>query len=274
MIHSKAMRIELHCHSTCSDGDLTPAAVAALAIGRNLAVFALTDHDTCDGTDAAVVGGAQVLRGVEISCQDDGHNVHLLAYGHAGQAWASLETALLEVREARRRRLRMMAAKLEQRGVRVDVEALLAEAGKRAVGRPDLARAMVDQRVVTSMKEAFNRFLYDGGPVDVPHRAWSLADALRFGRAAGARMSLAHPHQYRERAVPMLKKYRAEGLEGVEVFYGGYDAGDRAKWLAIAREHDLIATGGSDFHRPGDPQLGIDFPEDDAANLCAWLGVS
>ena len=264
------MRIELHCHSLRSDGALAPAEVATRAVARGVQLFALTDHDTCAGTADAHVATAQNVRAVEISCDENGATVHLLAFDTGGD-WAALEDRLAAVRAARVSRLRKMAARLTQRGITVDIEALVERSDGRAVGRPDLARALVAQGVVRTMKEAFSRHLYDGGPVDVPHEGLSVQDAVASATAAGARVSLAHPHLYAERTIPLLRKHRDAGLGGIEAHYGHYDAGERARWREVARKHDLIETGGSDFHAPGDPELGVDVPDEVATALGAWL---
>jgi hypothetical protein len=266
------MRFELHCHSTCSDGTDPAARVAALAAERAVDVFALTDHDTCAGS-AEVAGAApRVVRGVELSCDepDTGRTIHVLAYDRGGGSWGVLESRLAQLGEARRNRLRVMAARLAQRGIRIDVEPLLAERG-RSVGRPDLARAMVAQGAATSMRDAFARHLYDGGPVDVPHHALSLPDALALGRAAGAALALAHPHLYDALGVAMLRRHRADGLTGVEAYYAAYDPRERARWMEVADELGLVCTAGSDRHGGDDAKLGVDVPDDRAAQLAAWL---
>jgi predicted metal-dependent phosphoesterase TrpH len=265
------MRFELHCHSTCSDGTESPGQVAARAGERAVAVFALTDHDTCDGSDVAVAG-ARVIRGVELSCDDDGRTVHVLAFDRGG-AWATLEARLEAVREARRNRLRVMAARLARRGITIDIEALVGEAARRSIGRPDLARAMVAAGAATSMKDAFSRHLYDGGPVDVPHRALPLREAIEIGRAAGAAMSLAHPHLYDERSAHYLRRHKADGLTGIEAYYGAYDPRERARWIAVADQLGATCTGGSDWHGPEAPNAlpGIDLPDDRSDALLQWL---
>jgi predicted metal-dependent phosphoesterase TrpH len=269
------MRLELHCHSTCSDGTDAPERVAARAAEREVAVFALTDHDTCAGSGIAVPG-ARTIRAVELSCDDQGRTIHVLAYDRGGAGWAALETRLEAVRVARVNRLRVMAAKLAQRGVRLDIEPLVAEASRRSVGRPDLARAMVASGAASSMKDAFSRHLHDGGPVDVPHSALPIAEALELGRAANAAMALAHPHLYDAHGIQLLRKHRADGLTGVEAFYGGYDGRERARWVELAAELDLVCTGGSDWHGPENAhtQLGIDLPADRADRILAWLAQS
>jgi hypothetical protein len=292
------MRFELHCHSTCSDGTESPEQVAARAAGRGIAVFALTDHDTCEGS-GVTVAGARVIRAVELSCaDDDGRTVHVLAFDRGGP-WSTLEARLVAVREARRNRLRVMAARLARRGITIDVEPLIASADRRSMsganptdvghptavpaergnapvrslGRPDLARAMVAAGAASSVKDAFARHLYDGGPVDVPHHALPLCDAIAIGRDAGAAMSLAHPHLYDERSAHYLRRHKADGLTGIEAFYGAYDPRERARWVALADHLGLTCTGGSDWHGPEAPNAapGVDLPDDRSAALLAWL---
>jgi len=264
------VRVDLHCHSTCSDGADGPDQVGRAARARGVELFALTDHDTCAGCDAATAEVPGAIRGVEISCDEGGRTIHVLAFG-AGAGWRTLEAALDDRIEARRRRLRVIGAQLVQRGVRIDVEPILAAAGTRAVGRPDLARAMIAQGLVSSMKEAFSRYLYDGGPGDAPGHRLPLAEALALGRAAGARMALAHPHQVGDRAEGLLRRHRGDGLGGLEAFYGPYDPAGRARWAAIADQLGLVATAGSDRHGAGDHDLGVDLPDDRAARLIDWL---
>lgn len=267
------MRFELHCHSTCSDGTEPPERVAARAAERGVAIFALTDHDTCDGTGVAVAG-ARSIRAVELSCDDAGRTVHILAYDRGGD-WGRLEARLHAVREARRNRLRVMAARLARRGVVIDLAPLEAEAARRSVGRPDLARAMVAIGAASSRKDAFARHLYDGGPVDVPHHALPIDEGLAIAREAGAALSLAHPHLYDEHGIALLRRHRAAGLDGVEAYYGAYDARERARWIAVADQLGLVCTGGSDWHGPEEATAvpGVDLPADRAAALRDWLRV-
>ncbi|MBA2538292.1 MAG: PHP domain-containing protein [Deltaproteobacteria bacterium] len=267
------MRFELHCHSTCSDGSEPPERVAARAAERGVAVFALTDHDTCAGTGVPVTG-ARSIRAVELSCCDDQkRTIHVLAYDRGGD-WEHLASRLGAIREARTNRVKVMATKLEMRGIKLDITKLLDEARSRSIGRPDLAKLMVAGGHASSIKDAFSRHLYDQGPVDVPHNALQLADAITLGREAGAALSLAHPHLYDERSAAMLRTYKAAGLEGIEAFHGGYDARERSRWLAVADQLGLVCTGGSDWHGPEEAQgqIGVDLPDDRSEALLRWLG--
>jgi predicted metal-dependent phosphoesterase TrpH len=132
---------------------------------------------------------------------------------------------------------------------------------------------MVAHGAVSSVKEAFTRHLYDGGPVDVPHHALTLTDALALGRAANAAMSLAHPHLYDQLGVALLRQHRGDGLLGVEALYAVYDQHERKRWLDVAEDLELVCTGGSDWHGPDDAnaQIGIDVPDDRANALLDWL---
>ena len=266
------MIVELHCHSTCSDGAAPAADVGRRAQALGPAIFALTDHDTTAGHAAVAAECARSIRAVELTCHDGNRSVHVLCYDAAGDArWDELEVVLGAQSTARRERLRTIAARLWQRGVRVDVEPLLAGSHGRSVGRPDIAQALVDQGVVASKDEAFSRWLHDGGPGDVPLARLTVADGLALVRAVGGRASLAHPHQHGDRAPRMIKQHRHDGL-GVEAFYRSYDPGERARWLRLADDHGVMATGGSDWHGGAEGTLGVEIPDDRGARLLAWLG--
>lgn len=269
------MLVDLHCHSTCSDGTAPPADVARRAAGRPLALFALTDHDSCAGHGAIAAEVATAIRAVELTCYDDGRSVHVLIYDVAGQGWPELEAVLVAQVAARRDRLRAIATRLWHHGIVLDVEPILAAATAahgRSVGRPDIAAALVAQGVVASRDEAFSRWLSDGGPADVPLARLTIADALAVVRAVGARASLAHPHQHGDRAAKLLKRFARDGLGGVEAFYGHYDPGERQRWLTVADGLGLIATGGSDWHGEAGVQLGVELPDERGARLLGWLG--
>jgi len=268
--------LELHCHSTCSDGAQAAAEVGRRAAERELALFVLTDHDTCAGyADAAAAVGPRAMRGVEVSCTEDGRTVHVLCYDVVGDArWDAVDALLVELAEARKHRVAVIGAQLRVRfGLDVDVTPIVATAARRSVGRPDVAALLIAQGLASSKDDAFDRFLYDGGPGDPPHRRLSIGELMERVSAAGGRAALAHPHLYGERGVGWLRRHRAAGLGGVEAFYGTYDERERQRWLGVARDLGLVACGGSDWHGPGTARdVGMEIPDAYAAPILAWLG--
>ncbi len=249
------------------------------AAARDVAVFCLTDHDTCSGTAdaAAALPPDRVLRGTEVSCTEDGKTVHILCYDAAGGAgWADLEALLAELAAARMLRVRQIGAALRMRfGLDIDVTAIEAEAERRSVGRPDVAALLLAQGKVSTRDEAFTKFLYDGGPGDPPHRRVSIAELLERVRAAGGRAALAHPNLYADRGVTWLRRHKDAGLTGVEAFYGKHDADLRTRWLKIAADLGLTACGGSDWHGVGTAaDVGVEIPSPYSERLLEWLGRS
>ncbi|MGB1275239.1 MAG: PHP domain-containing protein [Nannocystaceae bacterium] len=277
------MLVDLHCHSTHSDGSLSAANVAERARDRRVKIFCLTDHDSYAGYEATAKVFAQspgvVLRGLEMSCKHSGRTIHLLMYGlKPGPGLDALERRLEQVIAERRVRLRAIIGRLQELGVSLDEEALVASTHGKTPGRPDIAKALLEAGVVNSIRQAFDRFLRDGGPADVPFKRISLAEGLALGRAAGAKMSLAHPHTLRSHALveQLFRNFQAEGLEGIEAFYGQYAHLQRRPWLQFAAREGLVATGGSDFHGealPAVTTLGTAICEEWGRKLCDWLGV-
>lgn len=276
------MRVDLHCHSTHSDGSLPAVEVAARAQAGGVELFALTDHDTLAGYAATrdALPGVPVLRAVELSCSVASRTVHLLMYGvEEGPGLVALEQRLAEVQGDRQARLRSIVDRLATLGIRLDADAILREAAGRTPGRPDVARALVASKAVRSMREAFDRYLHDNGPADVSFARVTLAEGLALGLAASARMSLAHPHTLRSPALvgDVVRRHKSAGLTGLEAYYGRYARADREVWLRLAEAHGLVVTGGSDFHGDAIPEVlrpVIDLPEPHAARLRDWLGVS
>jgi 3',5'-nucleoside bisphosphate phosphatase len=276
------LRLELHCHSTFSDGSLPAERVAALAAARNVALFCLTDHDTMAGhpaTEAVLGGQCVVLRGMELSCREYERTVHLLVYGlQPGPGLELLQARLDRISLDRRDRIERICARLAKLGVALDPVPILAAAEGRVAGRPDVARALVAARVCTSPREAFDRFLKDGGPADAPIERLGVEDALPLVLAAGGRVSLAHPHTLGQHALvrDLFVRFRDAGLEGIEALYGRYGRAESQVWLGLAKELGLVPTGGSDFHGDLTPDIaspGLDFPPQHTGRLLEWLGV-
>jgi predicted metal-dependent phosphoesterase TrpH len=278
------MRVELHCHSTASDGAEAPSAVGRKIADLGVALFSLTDHDTCAGwaaASAALGPGTIGVGGVELSAVEAGRTVHLLAYDAARDGrWDLLGEDLAAQAAARRVRMRDMIARLVQRGVQVTWEDVIAEAGEEAgiLGRPHLARALVKRRAVSSVSEAFDRYLGDGGRIASPLARIGVDRALDLAATVGARVSLAHPHTLGPViCADLLRRYGERGLSGLEAAYGGYAARDRAEWTAMAASFGAVVTGGSDYHGaelgggPGRP--GVELEDPHAGRLLEWLGV-
>ncbi|MFO7568107.1 MAG: PHP domain-containing protein [Enhygromyxa sp.] len=275
------MRLELHCHSTCSDGSQTPEQLAQALAEFDAELVCLTDHDTMAGCErvAAALGprAVRVLRGLELSCKRGKQTIHLLIWGVAdGLGRAALEQRLAEQRERRRERIVEICGRLASLGVSLDPEPILAGAIGRTPGRPDVAKALVAAGVCSSPRDAFDRYLRDDGPANVEIDSISLAEGLRLGREAGARMGLAHPHTLRHYAVvrELFVEFREQGLEGIEAFYGGTSMLRAEPWLRLARELDLVPTGGSDFHGETLTEVkrpGIEVPSAYSPRLRAWL---
>lgn len=276
--YSAAVRLELHCHSTCSDGSLPPEQIAARAGDYGVELFCLTDHDTMAGCErtAATLPGVRVLRGLELSCKHEGRTIHLLVWGVGeGPDRDRLELQLIEQHRLRRERITAICDRLLAIGVRLDPEPILAAAAGRIAGRPDVARALVEAGVCNSPRDAFDRFLSDEGPANVPVPGISLAEGLALGRATGARMSLAHPHTLKHFAIvkALFCEFREAGLEGIEAYYGTVSPALAEGWLRLAAELDLIVTAGSDFHgEVGErKQPGIELPARHVARLREWF---
>jgi 3',5'-nucleoside bisphosphate phosphatase len=260
------MRIDLHTHSSISDGTDTPSVLVDKARQVGLDVVALTDHDTFAGLDEAVTRGEQVgvrvVRGMELSCGRAAESVHLLAYG-ADPALPELAAEMAKVRGGRMGRLAGVLQRLAELGVPVTEQQVLAEVGQSpSVGRPHIADAMVKAGHVADRTEAFDRYLADGGPAHVPRYAIAVERGIDLVHEAGGVAVIAHPWgRGREHILPqeVLEGLAAEqGLDGVEVDHQDHDAETRRRLAALAGELGLLATGSSDYHGTGklDHDLG------------------
>jgi 3',5'-nucleoside bisphosphate phosphatase len=260
------MRIDLHTHSSISDGTDEPSRLVDRAKEFGLDVIALTDHDTFAGLDEAVIRGEQVgvrvVRGIELSCARGGESVHLLAYG-ADPALPELAAELAKIRGGRMGRLDGVLQRLAELGVPVTEEQVMSEVGQSpSVGRPHIADAMVRAGHVADRTEAFDRFLADGGPAHVPRYAVPLERGIDLVHAAGGVAVIAHPWgRGREHILPpeVLKRLASvQRLDGIEVDHQDHDPATRVRLRALAAELDLLATGSSDYHGTGklDHELG------------------
>ncbi len=240
--------VDLHMHSTASDGAFAPAEVVAHAERAGLAAIALTDHDTLHGVEAAREAGARigmrVVTGVELSAIDAGAELHILGL-HLSRL-APLETELDLFREVRRTRARRIVERLNALGVPVTLDAVLDEAGSGAIGRPHVARALVAGGWARDLRDAFDRWLGAGRPAFVEKHRLSVGDAIRLIHAAGGLAIYAHPGTDATRR--RLEQLASLGLDGVEVRHPSHSAEDIARIGALAAHIGLLPSGGSDWH--------------------------
>ena len=242
--------IDLHLHTTASDGTLTPSELVSKARSAGLSIFSVTDHDTTAGLaeagEAARGAGLELVNGIEISAVEDRRDVHVLGYFIDPTA-PVLRNFLERQREDRLRRVREMAARLDALGAPIDVEPILAEALRgRGVGRPQIASALLARGHVATRDEAFDRFLEFGGPAFVPRHGASAHEVVSIVHEAGGLASLAHPGLLRRDQ--LIAPLAAAGLDALEVRHSDHDAETESKYRALAGTLGLLVTGGSDFH--------------------------
>lgn len=253
------MPIDLHLHTTASDGRSTPAELVEQAAAAGLRAMAVTDHDTVAAVrevrELAAGRGIESIPGIEITAVDDSRDVHMLGY-FFDESDPSLAAFLAAARANRIARIEEIASRLDALGLPVDMTRVLAEARKqtgRSIGRPLVARAMIAAGHVGDLAEAFDRWLTPGKPAFIPRDGATPEDVIAVVHAAGGIASLAHPGRTRiDARIPALC---AAGLDAIEVFHSDHDASMVERYTDVARRFDLLVTGGSDFH--GDPTHGV-----------------
>lgn len=246
--------VDLHVHTTASDGRCSPTEVVHAALELGLACIAITDHDTTDGIEEALAAAAntmlQVIPGVEISADTPHSEVHILGY-YVAHKEGSFQARLAPFRDSRVSRAQLMVAKLARMGFPLDWSRVQEIAGVGTVGRPHVARAMVEKGYVRSIDEAFDRYIHRNGPAYVDRLRVSPLEAIRLILEADGIPVLAHP-LYVSHLVPELAQH---GLAGLEVYYPGYAPDETSLLLDLANKYGLLTTGGSDFHGQ-DVQVG------------------
>ncbi len=246
---------DLHTHSTCSDGTLRPSQVVELAVRRDLAGIALTDHDTTDGIaearDAARGKGLAVLTGCELSAEHDGQPVHVLGYSFDPEE-PGFKAKLAWIRAGRVGRAERMVQRLRELGADVRFQRVRELAAGASVGRPHVARAMVEAGVVPDFAAAFSpEWIGTGGRAYVAKAAVTPVEAVRLIRGAGGVAALAHPSIHASATAvpePVIRAMAEAGMAGLEVDHPDQPPEDRARWRRLAAELGLEATGSSDCH--------------------------
>ena len=258
------MNADLHCHSTVSDGTLEPEALAARAKANGVELWALTDHDELGGQrraqEAARVAGLPYLNGVEISVTFLDTTVHIVGLGIDSDD-ERLRQGLVATRGGREARAREMAAELAKVGITGTYEGAL-----RYVGNPDLisrthfARHLVESGVCADTQEVFRRFLVEGKPGFVPHRWATLKNAVTWIGDAGGMAIVAHPARYKfspTEEYALFTEFKGHGGRGVEVVTGSHTAAEAERYAGTAKEFDLLASRGSDFHSPDESRIDL-----------------
>jgi predicted metal-dependent phosphoesterase TrpH len=255
--------IDLHTHSTASDGSDAPAALMAMAARAGLSAIALTDHDTVEGLAearaAAADAGVRLIQGCELSCEVGEATMHLLVYFLADTP-GPLQDRLGGLQAARADRNERIVAVLQANGLDVTLDEILTEAGGGSVGRPHVAGVLLRKGYVTSIQEAFDVWLGKGKPAYLERERLPPAEAIALAHASGAVAVLAHPTSLGFDA-PALEAFvaglAADGLDGMECEYGRYRPDLRAALRSMAGQFGLAVTGGSDYHGRYKPDIAL-----------------
>lgn len=247
-----ARHIDLHLHSTASDGTNAPEVVVQAARDAGLHALALTDHDTIEGIaaarDAAQAAGIELVPGVELSAYEGVHEIHILGL-HLVQLEA-MRSALTVFRSARRERAEGIVRLLNGLGVRITFDDVLAVAGDAAIGRPHIARALVENGWAMDLRDAFHRYLGAGRPAYLDKRRITIPEAIELVHRCGGIAVLAHPGP--EGTHERLARLAAMGMDGVECIHPSHAPDDRVRLLALTKQLNLVPSGGSDSHGSAD----------------------
>jgi 3',5'-nucleoside bisphosphate phosphatase len=255
--------IDLHAHTTASDGSLTPAELVGLARETGLRALGVTDHDTIAGVSEAIAAGeasgVEVVPGVELSVEYPHGQFHLLGYLIDPDA-SVLRERLAVLQERRATRNDRMIARMQEGGLPITMADVVAEAGGGLVGRPHMALALVRQGIVASTQEAFDRFLGAGSPFNIPKERLSPEEAINLIHAARGKAVLAHPCTIKlagEAFASEIARLRDLGLDGLEAYYSQHSPEQTAAFLAVAKRLSLKVTGGSDYHGRSKPHVRL-----------------
>lgn len=269
---------DFHLHSTASDGVHSPTWVMETAAARGVRSVSLTDHDSTDGlaeaTRAAARLGLRLVPGIELSTDLGPADVHLLAYG-IDVSSPPLQEFLLWQRNGRLDRVRKIVQILEENGMPIAVERVFEIAGEATVGRPHVARALVEAGHVASVQEAFDLWLGNGKPADVNREKLAPQDAIRTIHENGGLCFIAHPIFIGENYPEVVEQLAAWGADGIETYYKNYDAATIAVHEGLASRLGLAKSGGSDYHglgNPDDREIGdIPFTGEQVGEFLAYL---
>ncbi len=256
-------KIDLHVHSTFSDGTCSPTELVKMAETIGLSAIAVTDHDTTDGVSearaAAAESGIEIIAGAELSCDYQGKEIHMLGFYLDPQNPVLMEH-LIAFRESRNTRNEKMVQLLAAEGFDITYEKVLADNPDCVITRANVARYLVEHGCVKDMDTVFSKYLGDDCRCFVPRRKVSPADAIGLIHQAGGLAFLAHPLLYRLSTSALrglLTELSAAGLDGLEAIYSTYQPGDERNMKLLAAEYGLLISGGSDFHGTNKPRIKL-----------------
>ena len=267
MEFSRHVSIDLHIHTTASDGTFTPQEILSRAQQLGLKAIAITDHDTVAGSKEALRSGIppslKFLTGVEISATPPpfypgSGSFHLLGYSIRLDD-PKLNGTLEKLQQARKNRNPTIISRLNEFGISITLDEVRKVAGEGQLGRPHIAKLMVKKGAVASIDEAFDRFLGNGKPAYVDKQRVECFKAIEIIQDAGGVPVLAHPglldYQTENQLDELIGKLKKAGIQGVEVYYSGHTPDQTRLYAALAQRHDLLMTGGSDFHGAIQPEI-------------------
>jgi len=243
--------VDLHIHSTASDGRLSPAEVVRKSVERGLTIISLADHDTVDGIIPALAATKafprlKVIPCVEISTDVPNGEAHVLGY-FIDYTDPEFAARLERMRHSRRERAQGMIAKLRALGIHIEWQRVQEIAGSSSMGRPHIAQAMLEKGYIASIKEAFTKYISRDGPAYVDREKMTPVEAVELILKANGLPVLAHPLTVSDPEI-MVSQLKAAGLVGIEAYYDDYTADERNRLINLAERYDLIASGGSDYH--------------------------
>lgn len=255
--------VDLHTHSNKSDGSYSPSELIAYAAQKNLAAIALTDHDTVAGLDEAIAAGhelgIEVIPGVELSCEYKSRDIHIVGLGvdYKNSSFVQKLNEFVDTREIRNRK---MCSNLTNAGMDVNYDCLIEKYGESVITRAHFAQYMLEKGYITSLKEAFERYIGDTCPYYVPREKITPVQAVEFILEGNGIPVLAHPvlyHMSNANLRILVEELKLHGLMGIEAIYSTYSSADERDIRRIAKDFDLKISGGSDFHGTAKPGLDL-----------------
>jgi predicted metal-dependent phosphoesterase TrpH len=252
--------IDLHSHTTASDGTFSPAQLVDEAGRAGVRILGITDHDTFSGYDRAVPlarqAGLELVCGIELSTKLHGNSVHLLGYFLGTDGLGVFRGWIGDLQESRRERNVRLVARLQQLGLKITLEEVQARGGE-MTGRPHFAQLLLEKGYVSSLQQAFDEYLDESAKGYVTRNEPQFAEAVGHIREGGGIASLAHPIRLREDVTGVLPALRAAGLNAIEAYHSDHSPAQTELYLDLAAQNGLLVTGGSDFHGAVKPEIRL-----------------